>query len=164
MIPSIHYVGVAAMFSCVSSSAVSVGAEPTLVNTSTGFVRGVLNGRTRAFLGIPYGTAERWQPPKPPPKWDGIRNATSAGLSCEVPLTVHAAQRAVYTHIRTRTLHAHAHCTHTTRTRARARTHIHTVHPQEAEDCLFVNVVTPWPLPDGAGLPVLLFIHGGQGR
>ena len=34
---------------------------------------------------------------------------------------------------------------------------------EAAENCLFLNVNTPWPLPTGeqSGLAVLLFIHGG---
>ena len=34
---------------------------------------------------------------------------------------------------------------------------------ETAEQCLFINVNTPWPLPpsEGGGLPVMLFIHGG---
>ena len=71
---------------CVGVFTVSQGStEPTLVNTSSGVVRGSLDGGARTFLGIPYAAAERWQPPKPPAKWDGVRNATKAGLSCEVP-------------------------------------------------------------------------------
>jgi para-nitrobenzyl esterase len=56
------------------------------VRTEGGFVRGKTNGSVDQFLGIPYAVAPtgdlRWKPPAPPPRWNGIRDATQSGSEC----------------------------------------------------------------------------------
>ena len=51
-----------------------------------GEIRGKLDGRVRAFLGIPYAAPPigdlRWLPPQPPAGWSGVLDATKAGNQC----------------------------------------------------------------------------------
>jgi para-nitrobenzyl esterase len=46
----------------------------------------VANGKVKAFLGLPYAAAPlgdlRWQAPRPPAKWSGVREATQYGSRC----------------------------------------------------------------------------------
>lgn len=64
--------------------------DPAVVRTADGPVRGMSgsdDGRTfRIFQGIPYAAppvgALRWQPPVPPARWTGVRDATRPGLRC----------------------------------------------------------------------------------
>jgi para-nitrobenzyl esterase len=57
------------------------GTGPPMVSTADGAVRGKAVAATDEFLGIPYAAppvgALRWQPPRPPAPWPGIREATS---------------------------------------------------------------------------------------
>jgi hypothetical protein len=59
------------------------------VLTDSGIVEGVAlgsNGRSAAFLGIPYAEPPignvRWTPPHPVQPWSGIRPAKALGPSC----------------------------------------------------------------------------------
>lgn len=47
--------------------------------TQYGLVRGIREGETLAWKGIPYGRAERWKAPEDPLPWRGIRNAEKSG-------------------------------------------------------------------------------------
>jgi para-nitrobenzyl esterase len=61
-------------------------ASTMVVCTQSGQVRGVLEGSVRAFRGIPYAAPPlgnlRWRPPGAPPKWNGVRDASSFGNRC----------------------------------------------------------------------------------
>ena len=61
-------------------------ADPALVQTATGTVRGVVAPDHRLFAGIPYASPPigplRWQPPAPARPWPGVRDATRAGPRC----------------------------------------------------------------------------------
>jgi para-nitrobenzyl esterase len=61
-------------------------ADPALVQTQTGTVRGVVTPEHRLFGGIPYAAPPvgplRWQPPAPAAPWPGIRDATRTGPRC----------------------------------------------------------------------------------
>jgi len=48
-------------------------ADPLCVETHTGWVKGVEQEGTMAFLGIPYAKVERFMPPLPVEKWDSVR-------------------------------------------------------------------------------------------
>jgi para-nitrobenzyl esterase len=70
----------------------SVGTNPDtppVVATAGGTVRGQAVAATDEFLGIPYAAppvgALRWQPPRPPAPWHGIRAATSYAPHCPQP-------------------------------------------------------------------------------
>jgi para-nitrobenzyl esterase len=61
-------------------------ADPSVVQTTSGSVRGLISSDHRLFAGIPYAAPPvgplRWQPPAPPAAWSGIRDATKPGLRC----------------------------------------------------------------------------------
>src|SRR5262245_44020590 len=60
-----------------------------VVATVGGAVRGKVVAATGEFLGIPYAAppvgALRWQPPRPPAPWPGVRQATSYAPHCPQP-------------------------------------------------------------------------------
>jgi para-nitrobenzyl esterase len=64
---------------------------PEVVCTDQGAVRGVREGRTLAFEGIPYAQAPvgklRWQPPIPAARWDGVRDGGGYGPMCPQIIT-----------------------------------------------------------------------------
>ncbi len=53
--------------------------NPYLVNTQSGWVEGFNQNETVAFLGIPYAKVERFMPPMPVDKWEGIRKCDHWG-------------------------------------------------------------------------------------
>jgi para-nitrobenzyl esterase len=72
-----------------SKSASANPDTPPVVATADGTVRGQAVAATDEFLGIPYAAppvgALRWQPPRPPAPWPGIRAATSYAPHCPQP-------------------------------------------------------------------------------
>ncbi|MFZ5443376.1 MAG: carboxylesterase/lipase family protein [Myxococcota bacterium] len=114
-----------------------VDAGDVIAHTEQGPVRGLANADgSRSFLGIPFAKppvgALRWRPPERDLAcWSGVRDATQWGPACP---QLEQSQGM----------------------------------PFDAgapligqEDCLTLNVFTPTaPTPD-AGLPVMVFIHGG---
>jgi para-nitrobenzyl esterase len=62
-------------------------ADPLVVVTSRGALRGRRGNRTRAFLGVPYAAAPvgglRWKAPQPHPSWPGVRDAPAFGPLCQ---------------------------------------------------------------------------------
>ena len=48
-------------------------ADPMVVSTTSGFVKGIDQEGTMAWLGIPYAKVERFMPPLPVDKWQGVR-------------------------------------------------------------------------------------------
>jgi para-nitrobenzyl esterase len=61
-------------------------ADPALIQTATGAVRGLVTPEHRLFAGIPYAAPPvgplRWEPPAPVKPWPGVRNATHTGPRC----------------------------------------------------------------------------------
>jgi len=61
-------------------------ADPALVQTATGAIRGVVAPDHRMFAGIPYAAPPvgpmRWQPPAPAAAWQGVRDAIHPGPRC----------------------------------------------------------------------------------
>lgn len=59
--------------------------NPPVVQVAGGKLRGIRDGRTTTFLGIPYAEAERFEMPRPVKPWDGIRSAQAWGPVCPIP-------------------------------------------------------------------------------
>jgi len=61
-------------------------ADPAVVGTTSGPVRGIIEPGLRVFEGVPYAAASvgplRWQPPEVPVPWTSVRDATKPGLRC----------------------------------------------------------------------------------
>jgi para-nitrobenzyl esterase len=114
----------------------AAAGDSVTATTSAGTVRGIVDEGINVFKGIPYGDTtagrNRFMPPKPPVAWKGTRDALAYGPTA--PQTVGAID------VRGRA--------------ARARL------PEEAEDCLVLNVFTP-ALSGGRNRPVMVWLHGG---
>jgi para-nitrobenzyl esterase len=56
--------------------------EPHVACTAQGAIRGVTEGDTLAFRGIPYTKppvgALRWRPTEPPGRWEGVRDGSGS--------------------------------------------------------------------------------------
>ncbi|AMO60127.1 carboxylesterase type B [Mycolicibacterium phlei] len=65
---------------------IDVPADPAVVHTQAGSVRGSTAIDHRYFAGIPYAAPPvgrlRWQPPAPVEPWEGLRDATEPGPRC----------------------------------------------------------------------------------
>jgi para-nitrobenzyl esterase len=68
------------------ATAASVSDRAPIVHIDTGVVRGVAVSGGYHFLGLPYAAPPtgnlRWQAPRPPAAWQGIRDATQFAPSC----------------------------------------------------------------------------------
>lgn len=56
--------------------------EPPIIKTASGSIRGTQHGKAIVYWNIPYAVAERWEPPRPMPAWQGIRDGTQPGPIC----------------------------------------------------------------------------------
>src|ERR1700686_1536207 len=67
----------------------SIAAGNLVVTTRHGQLRGQVNGSVAAFKGIPYPAPSfgpnRFQPPRPPQPWDGVRDAFAYGRVAPQP-------------------------------------------------------------------------------
>jgi para-nitrobenzyl esterase len=110
-----------------------------IVTTTSGAVRGIRadhDGQGIArFLGIPYARppfgALRFQLPAPAARWEGVRDATAFGPTAPKPDAEHSTSPLDYLEDPT----------------------------VPGDDCLNLNIWTPDPA--AAGLPVMVWIHGG---
>lgn len=59
--------------------------RPPIVEVQAGKLRGFRDGRTIAFLGVPYAEADRFELPKSVAPWAGIQSAQRWGPVCPIP-------------------------------------------------------------------------------
>jgi para-nitrobenzyl esterase len=120
-------------------AAQEAGLAP-IVEIASGKLRGVSVAGIHSFKGIPYGAStagrNRFMRPEPPQPWAGVRDALAyTGRAWQLP------------------------------NRPKRRPVLETLlgppdTTPESEDCLTLNVWTPG-LGDGAGRPVMVWLHGG---
>ena len=63
----------------------SPNLDPPVVQIKAGKLRGLREGKTSSFLGVPYAEAERFELPKPVAPWTGVKNAQAWGPACPAP-------------------------------------------------------------------------------
>lgn len=111
----------------------SVIAGPTVAvaDTQTGQVQGFVHNGIYTYRGIPYATAERFQPPQPVENWDKTRLALMYGNICPQPAG-----------------------------NPLANFMFSGPHLDQSDDCLNLNVWTP-SISDEQRRPVMVWLHGG---
>jgi len=109
--------------------------EGPVVETTVGKVRGVIQGGTHIFRGIPYGAStagsNRFMPPRKPEPWPGVRDAFQNGPTA--PQLGGPPNALILNHKEPAV---------------------------QGEDCLVINVFTPG-VNDGRKRPVMVWLHGG---
>ena len=106
----------------------ATGTDGLTVTVASGTLRGVADGPSLEWRGVPYAAppvgALRWRPPTPVPTWSGVRPAEEFASQCAQP----GREAPV----------------------------------EGSEDCLYLNVFTHSGTTSGAGLPVMVHLHGGS--
>lgn len=77
------------VLTAVVSCSPTQAADPAIVNTRAGALRGHVDDEVRVFTGIPYAAppvgARRFTEPGPVAPWSGTRDATGPGVECPQP-------------------------------------------------------------------------------
>ncbi len=75
-----------AVIVCQALALTAIASAQNVVTINTGKLRGSTQNGVTSFLGIPYAAPPvgklRWEPPQPPAKWKGVREATHYGHDC----------------------------------------------------------------------------------
>lgn len=114
---------------------VAASSTEALVETESGTVAGYIKDGTIVFKGIPYAKAERFMPPQPADRWEGVRSSRHYGP------TAPQGKRAGWGSDET----AFA---------------FDWDDGYPGEDCQRVNIWTPG-INDGKRRPVMVWLHGG---
>ena len=113
-------------------------AAPPTATLDQGTIRGEWNGDIAVFRGIPFagdtGGDNRWRPPTPAPRWEGVRDATVAGPICPQSQKPRQGKVAPWLALF-----------------------------EISEDCLNLSVYSPG-LAAATKAPVMVWIHGGFAR
>ncbi len=118
-----------------SKSQLVTGENTAVTSTESGKVRGYIHNTIYTYKGIPYAEAKRFEMPKKPKAWTGVRSSMTYGPVA--PLM-----------------------TPTTSVQDESEFLFHHDWGYTSEDCLRINVWTPG-INDGKKRPVLFWIHGG---
>lgn len=76
------------VFLLAAFSAVCIAglADPSVVQLKSGQIKGIVNEKSRQFLGVPFAhppvDSLRWQPPQAVQPWSGVRDTQWFGNSC----------------------------------------------------------------------------------
>ncbi|MCR9062644.1 MAG: carboxylesterase family protein [Cytophagales bacterium] len=116
----------------ISSWAQKSGQLNPVVSIEDGKIRGIADGESIVFKGIPYAAPPvgefRWRPPQPVKKWEGELDATKPCKDCA---------------------------------QAGWGPNAPKMNPNSSEDCLFLNVWKPNNATVKSKLPVMVWIFGG---
>jgi para-nitrobenzyl esterase len=130
-----------------SSIAIPPPSNTPIVHVTGGVLAGKLAGNISVFEGIPFAAPPlgnlRWREPQPPTPWSGTRDATHPANPC--------VQSAIGIDAYLAPLAAAYQAPYPVKSF------------KSSEDCLYLNVFSPWPLAPKA-LPVMLWLHGGSNR
>ena len=109
--------------------------EATLAQTTGGSVAGYIDNGIFTYKGIPYAKAERFMPPVPADKWEGVRSCRAYGPTCP-----QGKRMGWYSDEQAFSFNWND--------------------GFPDEDCLRVNIWTPG-INDGKKRPVMVWLHGG---
>ncbi len=122
-------------FTATASAQMVTGENVAVTQTVSGKVRGYIHNSVYTYKGIPYAEAGRFESPKKPKPWNGVRSSMTWGPVA--PLQVP-----------------------TTRVQDESEFVFHHDWGYTNENCLVLNVWTPG-INDGKKRPVMFWIHGG---
>lgn len=138
-----------ALQGAVEATDTAVATPP--VNTTSGAVRGLRQGGVSRFFGIRYGEdtrLRRFQPPRAPQPWSGVRNCNSLGAKApQGIITIPGVMSMPKPGARGLPV-------------MMAVAGVTNANVPEGEDCLFLNVLTP-EASHSRKRPVMVWLHGG---
>lgn len=118
-----------------SQAQILTGENVAVTNTESGKVRGYIHNGVYTYKGIPYAEAKRFESPKKPKAWQGVRSSMTYGPVSPLldpTVSVQDESEFVFNHSWGFT----------------------------NEDCMRINVWSP-NIADGKKRPVMFWIHGG---
>lgn len=120
---------------CSCKQGVQSDAASTVTSTASGQVAGYIEDGIYTYKGIPYAKAERFMPPLPADRWEGIRSSRAYGPTCPQGKRMgwYSDEQAFS---------------------------FNWDDGFPDEDCLRVNIWTPG-IKDGKKRPVMVWLHGG---
>lgn len=92
--PTVAACAVAALIACAApppdappvATSAAAPQRPSPLKIETGLLQGAVSGAVVSYKNVPYAAPPlgelRWRAPRPPAKWDGVRDATRYGNDC----------------------------------------------------------------------------------